>query len=415
MFDVTNNQRLGLKYLIDLMKTNHGFQFASNIESIVSHFSFSSKFYAEIPNGKSFNHAVLEWNDGWIINEEGERDLIATAIYVLNCVDEWGRPAECFDELGRFRYEFSYQAQNPEKSGNFVFIILKEIASLLNHSLKEQLNYAFISHDIDTINGSLIQDSYALLKKNKPISALKHIFKESFNKQKSWDNLEEINQVNASFGFESCFFLLTQKGRGTDNVMNADYGIQQIQKYFESPAMRNAHFGLHKASTVKSIRNELEEVHNLAPFNRHHFLKFQLPALWHELDEGDVYLDSSLGYPEQFGYRNSYQLPFHPINHEDFKMHKVLEVPLTLMDGTFHKYLKLDDQKTLAIIRSFIQQSKANRLISLLWHNTFFTNIKYNQKKELYIKILQLLQQEGYIFLGPSEIVEKFQNQDLWK
>ncbi|MEZ5000762.1 MAG: hypothetical protein R2727_09010 [Bacteroidales bacterium] len=87
------------------------------------------------------------------------------------------------------------------------------------------------------------------------------------------------------------------------------------------------------------------------------------------------------------------------------------------MDTTFKNYLKIDDFDEILnryIHPVFSEVNKFNGIISILWHNNFFTGYKYKGYKDLYIKTIGLLKDEGVIFRTGSEIfADHFNNANM--
>ena len=61
------------------------------------------------------------------------------------------------------------------------------------------------------------------------------------------------------------------------------------------------------------------------------------------------------------------------------------------MDATFRNYMKIPVEETADTIIQFIEANKTGCILSILLHNTFFTNGKYEGYAEQYIKILRYL------------------------
>ena len=69
------------------------------------------------------------------------------------------------------------------------------------------------------------------------------------------------------------------------------------------------------------------------------------------------------------------------------------------MDTTFDKYMKIPVNKIADIVIKFYEENPENCDISLLWHNTYFTDFKYNSFIDEYKKII------GFIYENKIECV----------
>jgi hypothetical protein len=142
--------------------------------------------------------------------------------------------------------------------------------------------------------------------------------------------------------------------------------------------------------------------------NRYHYLKFNLPNGYDNIEESGLKLDASLGFAEHYGFRNGYGYPFHPYNISKNDKYSFLEVPLNIMDGTFQRYMKVPIEKTADTIIDFLETNNQNALLSILWHNTFFSNYKYKGYLKEYKKILKYLYDSKFHNINQSEIIREF-------
>jgi hypothetical protein len=214
--------------------------------------------------------------------------------------------------------------------------------------------------------------------------------------------------------FKSTFFLLVNKGRINSWEVNADYNIQnnKIQSVIRSIDQKGWENGLHKSISTDTLKEEMGKTGFSPVANRYHYLKFTLPALYDNLEESGLALDASLGFAESYGFRNSYGLPFFPFNMQKRKKYSFLEVPLNVMDVTFQKYMKIPREETAAEIIRFFEKNKYNCVLSVLWHNTFFTRYKFQGYLEVYKEVLAYLYESGYSGITTSEIITQYATQE---
>jgi hypothetical protein len=341
-----------------------------------------------------------------------ERSAFIKIFYLVNSFGEY-HSRDDVDELGRFRFEASVQ----HAAGITDNIVLQTIhGSLANHSflktgykISNHTSYFYLSHDIDSLYGSTLQDGLWALKRGK-FDVLLKIFANIVLAKPHWFNIDKIMQLESEYNFRSTFYWLVNKGKIDARQTNSDYTVNSkaIKETLREVRARGFENGLHKSISDDSFASELSKFPEVIVGNRYHYLKYALPAAYNELELSGIKLDASLGFAEHYGFRNNYGYPFSPFNSETSSPYSFLEVPLNVMDGTFQRYMKVPVEKTATTVIDFFEKNKENCLISVLWHNTFFTDYKYKGYREEYVKILQYLYEAKFRNINQSEIIKLF-------
>jgi len=369
-------------------------------------------FFSSLINKKIFNFETYFRKGPFISFPETDKtDWLSTAFYMINSFQEYqNEPVnDNLDKFGRFRFDKSYQNKFNCIEENLVqtyfdnFINENALQSMF--SKVERKTKIFLSHDIDTINGSFLQDGLWAIKKGRFDIILKLIMNEILLNP-DWKNIDKIIKLRSEYDLKGTFFWLATKKIGENGVKNADYSIRKLNnllKYSESN-------GLHKSCYSTSFEEELRMLPFETKINRYHFLKFRLPSSWDDIEASSLQIDASLGYAERYGFRNSYGLPFKPYNISSQKPYGFIEVPLNVMDGTFSRYMKIPKEKTASTIIDFIEKNKTNAILSILWHNTYFTNYKYAGYLEEYKKVLLYLKETEIKSITPQEIINEYSN-----
>ena len=78
------------------------------------------------------------------------------------------------------------------------------------------------------------------------------------------------------------------------------------------------------------------------------------------------------------------------------------------MDSTFQHYMKIPVNQSASSIISFLEKHKSDAIISILWHNTFFTNYKYKGYLDEYKKIIFYLVENGIQSVTPDELLNEY-------
>lgn len=367
------------------------------------------KFYSEIKKSTpELSHETIFKKEQFILDEKGNKDLIATIFYMLNCLQEYLPGTNDLDYFGRFKYEATYQYKYNSIETNLAQQYIDQLANQLDIKGSSEKSAFFISHDIDSMYGSFLQDGLWALKRMRIDVILTIIFNEMIRKP-HWRNIDKIIKINSEYDIRSTFFWLVNKGSGELNIKNADYSIRKEQKLLNMAEYHGFVNGLHKSCTKQNFNDEIKKGNLNTTFNRYHFLKFLPHKDWRRISDSVITFDASLGFAERYGFRNSYGKAFQPYNFSENKPYNFVEAPLNFMDGTFHKYMKIDPDKTGDTIIDFFEKNKQNCLFSLLWHNTYFTEFKYNPFLKEYKKIIAYLYENQVNFMTPQDIVNKYQ------
>jgi hypothetical protein len=372
-------------------------------------FQIAEDFFGMLEK-KIFRHDEVFRNDCLVRTSAGIPDYLSSAFYMINSLQEYNDTD--VDEIGRFRYRNSYQHKFGNVDTNLVggcFQKILEHPRLTQLKTKPSKSRVFLSHDIDSINGAVTQDSFFLMKKGNPAPILGLIMNAALQRP-DWLNMDKIMKIEDEYSLKSTFFWLVNKGRLNKREVNSDYNIRSknIRGALKSIHEHGWENGLHKSISSNTYAEEIAKL-DLKPIaNRNHYLKFKLPDLYNDIEASGLQMDASLGFAEVMGFRNSYGLPFHPFNMKERKPHSFVEVPLNVMDGTLKQYLGVPLEETAKQIIGFLEKNKEDCLISLLWHNTYFTDYKFKGYVKVYQEIMKYIHEKQLRGINPTEIVSEF-------
>lgn len=333
--------------------------------------------------------------------------------YLVNSFDEYKAESSAFDELGRLKFEKTVRS----KIGVDKNLVLQKIIQVhqqypeLKNNLKltNHNSYFFLSHDIDSIHGSFLQDGLWAAKKGR-LDIIFTLLANAATSKPHWFNMDLIQKTESEYGFKSTFYWLVNSGKIDKRQTNSDYNINSKKVKIVINTLSEAGFehGIHKSISNESFTQELAKAPFKTQGNRYHYLKFKIPEAYQEIEKSGLKLDASLGFAEHYGFRNNYGYPFHPYNVKTEQAHSFLEVPLNCMDGTFQRYMKVPVHETASVIINFLEKNNTNCLLSILWHNTFFTNYKYKGYLTEYKKILAYLYESKFQNINQSQIINTF-------
>lgn len=368
-----------------------------NTDSIIK---VSDQFVEQNLSAEQFNKTGLfEFSNG-------EPDYISTAFFCVTSLQEFKDSDP--DALGRFQYKNSYQAKLDNPNQNIVQTCFDKIADALQIDHRPERTSFFLSHDIDAIHGALLEDGFNVLKKGRIDLFLSLIFNAATGKP-HWLNIDQILKIESEYDCRSAFYWIVNKGKVGKKLENADYTFTsgKIQQLLANVAANGSENGLHKSLSHESFQEEIKKFGSLPLGNRYHYLKFNLPAGYEAIEEAGISLDASLGFSEQCGFRNSYGLPFNPFNFRKKKPFSFVEVPLHIMDRTFFSK-RTGVNHVEKEIFDFFESNKENCVLSVLWHNNFFSEYKYREYLSLYKKILKYIYENNFATISQSEIIKNY-------
>src|SRR5215469_12284437 len=122
---------------------------------------------------------------------------------------------------------------------------------------------------------------------------------------------------------------------------------------------------------------------------RQHYLRWS-PSTWLDWEVCGLSYDSTLGFADRFGFRAGTAFPYSPWSFKDNREINLIEIPLTLMDCTPVKYMKLNRTEGLQQIKTLVRRvADVGGVFSLLWHNTPLLDPDYD---DWYENVLDLLE-----------------------
>lgn len=340
-------------------------------------------------------------------------DIIGSAFFFLSGWQEYHSNVR--DQYGRYPYNESFQYRHQILEipvVNYYFDILKTaIEKLTQTQLKRKLwphneLAVFLSHDIDKINSGWKEDSFAALKNGKIPTSIRLALSKISGKD-PWENLNSILRSEQELGVISTWFFIIRKGGN-----NADYKLRQVMPYFKSIKNSNSEIAIHgslgSAQDSKKLQNEINTLDMPIYGNRFHFLCFEPKAYGNTIEKSSLEYDSSQGFAEHIGFRNGFCYPFKPYNLHTLSAHNFIEIPLIIMDTTLcdKKYMGNDTLKFKTVEKVISEVKKFNGLLSVLWHNNYFTSFKYEGWGERYISLVNELKKSDSQFFTGQQISE---------
>lgn len=241
-----------------------------------------------------------------------------------------------------------------------------------------------LTHDIDSLSPGrkdLVLQTYQSLKSGRLLDGFKTPFSTAVKKWNRLRNFPEIMALEEQYGAVSTFFFLTADA----DINRIDYKITDVRDDLRSILKNGWEVGLHTGYysyddpakiAVEKLRLE-KAISRRVKGCRNHFLRFKTPDSWKILSEAGFEYDTTFGYADCVGFRNGMCHPFRPYDLEADREINLIEIPLTIMDGTLFEYMRLDDMTALSLTKTLIDTVEKYRgVITILWHNTYMVGTK---------------------------------------
>lgn len=353
-------------------------------------------------------------------------DIISAAFYLLSGWQEYFSDAR--DQHGRFPYAASVQKQYgfvALPAVNYYFEVLKEAVEHVTGQVLHPRIWragapfaAFVTHDIDNLRSGWKAPAKAALQRGQYAGFARQVWRH-FTQPDAWDNLASVAAATAAYGAKSTFFILPHHQTSPTGVRNADYKLTpRLRRRLQALAAQGCELALHgcigTAAGFDLLRADWENLDRReATGNRFHYLSWEprrTPGVLDAALELGICYDTSLGFAEHFGFRNSYCHPFYPFNFQTGVGHGFLEIPLNVMDATLHhpNYLQLAPDAILPALRPMLAEvEKFGGVATLLWHNEHFDPANTATGPHQFAELMGYLQQRKAAFLTGREIQQQ--------
>lgn len=330
-------------------------------------------------------------------------DWWQTAFLTLSCRDEW-----MWEEINGPLHSFSYKLNGNNHRNwdyawiNRIFLFLRRWAAREQQQCENTLfgplpeTEIIVTHDVETTSKTfpirakaLAFDTFnglsALWKRDIGLSISQlssgiRFFLSSGN----YMCFKEICQLERESGVRGRFFVYGGKGgihrSPVQLLLDPAYSLThhtELQSILRDLIRNGYSVGLHQSfSSWGQNENMIEEKNCLeqalgTPVTtcRQHWLRFSWQKTWHAQSEAGLQEDYTLGFNDRLGFRNGAALRIHPWDFSSGHKHRILSIPLILMDLQLYKYLNLSEESRYNTIARWIHEVHAVRgVASVLWH-----------------------------------------------
>ena len=284
---------------------------------------------------------------------------------------------------------------------------------------------ACLTHDIDTVKRWGMRGIYSevrhwgeiTLKKRKPLAGMRRMTKASASilsfKDPYW-NFEKIINLEKEYGFSSSFYFFG----GGKHPSDARYSIHddKISRLLLEIQDRGHEVGLHGSfdsySNPEMLQSEKENLEKLAGeicSIRQHYLRFDAQKTFAIHEKLGIKCDVTLGFAAHEGFRAGFCFPFQPYNIKEDRPFDVLEIPLTIMDGTLSdtKYRGLTAEEAWQSVESLLVTVKRyGGCIVLLWHNSYLDEFEHADHTGVYERTLEWIAENNGLGQSARKLLE---------
>ncbi|MFN8276069.1 MAG: hypothetical protein U0T84_01175 [Chitinophagales bacterium] len=408
-----------LEYFIQLLEQNYEVSLYEtttseadvNFGNLPNNSFFADSNFLEFRSQTFKPNNFLKHTD--FIYHQDQEDIPATVFFLINCLQERNVDFNQLDHLGRYNPEFSFQVNQQKVQVNYVGQLIdsyveKFLPSIANLK-KKTPSKIFLSHDMDTIFGSLRQDTFWAVRNLKLDTAFKVFLKNIFQKPE-WLNIDQIMKIESEYDYTSTFFWMTERGKTINNLSNSDYNISntKVKAAIHTANVNGWGNGLHKGIGPTTFNEELQKLPLAVKSNRYHYLYFNPHVDYDKIANAGLLLDCTLGFADRIGMRNSYGLPFSPFNYSTLKPYSFVECPLHMMDTTYHYYNKKGANEFVKDVISFVEANRTNCVLSLLIHNNYISGYKFQEYLKAFKSLLAYFYDNNFRSINETEIITSY-------
>lgn len=363
---------------------------------------------------------ILQGNQAFIA-----ADIISAAFYLLSGWQEYFSSER--DRHGRFPYAASVQKTYGFVALPVVNYYFDVLRAAVEHVSGQPLRprrwggqkaacAAFISHDVDNLFSAWKAPARAAFRQRQ-FGRFGKLLWQHLTPPDAWDNLENVAAAVAQYGAKSTFFMLGAKGKAANGTPNADYHLSTVLPRLRLLKEQGCEISLHGSigTALDAVRLEMEMENGLQDEGnglRFHYLSWEPRCTPTVVDASSCFgYDSTLGFAEHFGFRNSFCQPFYPFDFTNGQAADFLEIPLNVMDATLHhpNYLQLAPAEILPALQPvFAEVKRFGGVVSVLWHNENFDPANIKNGSRQFHEIMAHLQREGAAFRTGREIWQEF-------
>ncbi len=333
-------------------------------------------------------------------------DLFYNSFIHLSCLEEWEYEKE-FAPIQSYASRLKGMNMIYQKPVvNYLFAILENTLLLLSdESSKNQLfakRNSFqicLTHDVDYVRKTAslrikrtafhLTNMLQNIKKAQISDALVEIFR-SFRfliRPCGYWQFEHIEELEETHNFRATFYLYAGVKQGQKMVehikrlvFDPGYDVikeHKLKKTIKELTEKGWEVGLHGSynsyhsqGLLLEEKKILEAISNLPVLStRQHWLNLSIRNTWQIQAEAGLKADTTLGFNDWPGFRAGIANPFYPYDFVSREGHRILEVPMVLMDGALFDHCRMGSKEALERSLKILEEvKKFNGCAAINWH-----------------------------------------------
>jgi hypothetical protein len=357
-----------------------------------------------------FGNPKIDYENGKLVIYA---DIIASSFFLLSRYEEILKP-ECRDQHGRFCAKDSVIFQqgygNSPLVDKYGVLLRKWLREMGVAVPPEQKGFSkiYLTHDVDvpfrferliTVCKQCIRNAICYHSSKSP---LKKFMDEHSDEYYTFPAIirydQECKKKLPHIPIESIYFLIS-----AGSILNRKYynftsrkTCRLIKILDESGAILGFHVSYEAGVDPKKIPHEITRLKKIlrqyTGFSRHHFLQWREPEDVVYIEQVGITDDFTLSYADAAGFRVGTCRPYRFINPCTKMLTNVVIHPLEIMECTLDRaaYMHLEYEGAFEYCKEVINQVHThNGELVLLWHNTEFLGLNYQEK--LYRRVLDYI------------------------
>lgn len=350
---------------------------------------------------------VIFGNNSFVIEKDEINcgiDIFASSFFMLSRWEEFVNHER--DNLGRFSAYSSLAYKNDFLHRPIVNEYLEMLWNMILYlgyegSRKERKYELILTHDIDFLTRSRIKWGYDIIRTFLKNSSLKDFFNSIVNYIKGknpYDIFDYLMSISDDFGLKSHFYFMADNhsSYATDFYLNDNRFYKILDRIKDNGHVIGFHPGIKTFKNERIWNIEKSLLDTSLGFKcyegRQHFLMVDINETFKIWEKAGMQYDSSLGYPEELGFRCGTGDMFYLFNIINRRRYNLIERPLVFMDVTLDK-LFIDDKECSDVLNYYKTIGEKYKMMStFLFHNST-SNVFANDN---YFNIIKLLNEATF-------------------
>lgn len=404
---LTNGSRIIIKdYFFKKYQSVNDYLKKSNIPKSIQYLSSNNTSFLT-----DFDLPILYGNNTLDVQESlitCHIDLIASSFFMLTRWEEY--VSDIRDKHNRFpAYEslaFKENILQRPIVNEYIDFLWQMLTHLGIESPRKKKSFsAIVTHDVD--RPRLFNSNYTFLKKaggdilkRRSPGEFKFTIKSCWerfilNKKDPWDTFDFLMSLSESKNIQSHFYFMSGGVTTFDNyyTITDTYITKLLLQIKDRGHITGFHPSYNTYNDRELFLKERNQLQNISKQviegGRQHYLRFESPTTWRIWDDCNMKWDCSVGYPGSPGFRCGICDSFHPFDFINRKQLKLLEIPLTVMEGDYITYQQVSPKEMFTNTVELINTvKKHNGTFVFLWHNSTFNTPDYQPYEWVYKSII---------------------------